>query len=108
MENIVRLTSLVERLERENQHLKTSPGLLMSAELDRLKKENEGLRDEMEKIRGTFGGKLSDRYDAKERAASKVARSYEDIRHDLQAVRQQHQKTKKEKEQVREESTNSV
>ena len=65
---IVLLKNLVERTQAENERLKKTPGVLLAtAELGHLRTENDILRQELEELRSQTGGRLADRYNAKQR-----------------------------------------
>ncbi|NXV18852.1 CE290 protein, partial [Cepphus grylle] len=77
------MKKVVERVQRENEDLKKAQAVVSNEKLLSLEQENEGLKNEMEKMKLHLGGQLSMHYESKTKGMEKVIAENERLRKEL-------------------------
>ncbi|XP_061195068.1 centrosomal protein of 290 kDa-like isoform X3 [Saccostrea echinata] len=80
---IALLKKVVERVQLENEELKKAPHIAGNEELQKLRLENAGLKDQLEELRMKMGATLSERYTTTQKGTAKMMTDYEKMRKDL-------------------------
>ncbi|XP_059169831.1 centrosomal protein of 290 kDa-like [Physella acuta] len=89
---IALLKKVVERVQAENTALKKAPGVVSHEQLTLLKRENDGLKNQLEELRQTMGLELSDRYTAQQKSTAKLVADFDKMRKDLAKERDDNEK----------------
>ncbi|XP_055888045.1 centrosomal protein of 290 kDa-like [Biomphalaria glabrata] len=80
---IALLKKVVERVQAENTALKKAPGVVSQEQLNLLKRENDGLKSQLEELRQTMGLELSERYTAQQKGTAKMVNDFDKLRKEL-------------------------
>ncbi|XP_070190390.1 centrosomal protein of 290 kDa-like [Littorina saxatilis] len=89
---IALLKKVVERVQQENEKLKKAPGVVGGEQIALLKRENEGLKDQMGELRQQVGATLSERYTSQQKGTAKMMNDYEQMRKELAKERETNEK----------------
>uniref|UniRef100_A0A4W3IQC9 Centrosomal protein 290 n=1 Tax=Callorhinchus milii TaxID=7868 RepID=A0A4W3IQC9_CALMI len=77
------MKKVVERVQRENEGLKKAPEVISSQRLSALEMENENLKCELEKLKKQMEDQLSLQYEAKTKGTEKIIAENERLRKEL-------------------------
>ncbi|BFZ24638.1 hypothetical protein BsWGS_27677 [Bradybaena similaris] len=80
---IALLKKVVEKVQAENIALKKGPGMVSQEQLSLLKRDNEGLKKQLDEIQGKFGLELSERYTAQQKGTAKMVSDFDNMRKEL-------------------------
>uniref|UniRef100_A0A0B7A909 Uncharacterized protein n=1 Tax=Arion vulgaris TaxID=1028688 RepID=A0A0B7A909_9EUPU len=86
------LKKVVERVQAENTALKKAPGVVSQEQLSLLKRENDGLKRQLEEMRQQYGQELSERYTAQQEGTAKMAVDFDQMRKELAKERDENEK----------------
>ncbi|KAH9503689.1 hypothetical protein Btru_067161 [Bulinus truncatus] len=89
---IALLKKVVERVQAENNALKKAPGVVSQEQLNLLKRENEGLKNQLEELRQTMGLELSERYTAQQKGTAKMVNDFDKMRKELAKEKEENEK----------------
>ncbi|VFV35877.1 centrosomal protein of 290 kda [Lynx pardinus] len=77
------MKKVVEKVQRENEHLKKASGVLTSEKMANIELENEKLKAELEKLKVHLGRQLSMHYESKTKGTEKIVAENERLRKEL-------------------------
>ncbi|XP_046921643.1 centrosomal protein of 290 kDa [Lynx rufus] len=77
------MKKVVEKVQRENEHLKKASGVLTSEKMANIELENEKLKAELEKLKVHLGHQLSMHYESKTKGTEKIVAENERLRKEL-------------------------
>ncbi|XP_033101363.1 centrosomal protein of 290 kDa-like isoform X2 [Anneissia japonica] len=101
LERIIGLMKkVVERVQSENEQLKKAPGVVTQTEIHSLREKNKELKSELEKVKLTYGGQLSQRYESSQKGIAKVASENEKLRRELKKEVEDNKKLRLSKSQM--------
>ncbi|CAL1542937.1 unnamed protein product [Lymnaea stagnalis] len=89
---IALLKKVVERVQAENTALKKAPGVVSQEQMNLLKRENDGLKHQMEEMRQAMGLELSDRYTAQQKGTAKMVTDFDKMRKELAKEKDENEK----------------
>ncbi|KAK7503000.1 hypothetical protein BaRGS_00005626, partial [Batillaria attramentaria] len=89
---IALLKKVVERVQGENERLKKAPGVASSEQVALIKRENEGLKTQLEELRQHMGATLSERYTSQQKGTAKMMNDHENMRKELAKERETNEK----------------
>ncbi|XP_071943126.1 centrosomal protein of 290 kDa-like [Antedon mediterranea] len=94
------MKKVVERVQSENEQLKKAPGVVTQTEIHNLREKNKELKGELEKVKLTYGGQLSHRYESSQKGIAKVASENEKLRRELKKEVEENKKLRFTKSQM--------
>ncbi|XP_032500512.1 centrosomal protein of 290 kDa isoform X3 [Phocoena sinus] len=77
------MKKVVEKVQRENEQLKKTSGILTSEKMANIEMENEKLKAELEKLKVHLGHQLSMHYESKTKGTEKIVAENERLRKEL-------------------------
>ncbi|GFO27236.1 centrosomal protein of 290 kda-like, partial [Plakobranchus ocellatus] len=86
------LKKVVERLQQENATLKKAPGPVSQEAMQLIKRENDGLKTQMEEMRQSMGQELSERYTAQQKGTAKMVNDFDKMRKELAKEKEENER----------------